>query len=652
VRLRRHQEEVERLCRSIAGGATGVTDILAAVTPGGGKSSLPVIAAARLLGAVPPGDRRGAPIEKICWVVPRDTLRRQAEEAFVDPAWRAFLGHSHAVRAAENAPDLCRGLAGYVTTYQAIAAAPDLHLAEFNRHRYLLCIDELHHLPGLSDLDGTAAAAEDTAWSRALLPLLETAGLRLLMTGTMERADKRPILWLSYGKDRYARRQRRVELGVPGWAVVGYSRRAALAERAIIPVRFGALDGEAEWFVGKDRFAVSSFQDAGDKVRSMLFTALRTGYADDLLRRAFLDCWRPPGQAAGRAGPAAEGSGEGLGKLLVVAPDQAAARRYTETIRGWLGGGPAAEAGVALAISDERDAVERIARFRMRPDPSVLVTVGMAYEGMDAPEVTHIACLTQIRSVPWLDQMVARATRFDPHGGAYEDQLAVVYHPDDPLFRLFRRAIEVDQSGRAGHPPRRGTGGTAAGGGGGAGAAAREARPDPAAVRGDAPALRPRPAPRAPPPGRRVRARARPGRAAGDADPGGAAPAAAGGPDGGDAGGRGRGGRAGRARVRLPRLQRGAEAGARQAARDDDAARARVGGGLARAQPGRRAPGPARRGPAPRPGRPPPEAASRRCGTRAARPARGRVGCRRVPAPAALTGRRAWARLGRVGGLG
>ena len=59
-----------------------------------------------------------------------------------------------------------------MTTYQAIAAAPELHLAEFRRHRYLLCVDELHHLPGLSDLDAVADASEDTAWSRALLPLL------------------------------------------------------------------------------------------------------------------------------------------------------------------------------------------------------------------------------------------------------------------------------------------------------------------------------------------------------------------------------------------------------------------------------------------------------------------------------------------------
>ena len=161
-----------------------------------------------------------SPVERVCWVVPRDTLRRQAEEAFVDPAWRAFLGHAHSVRAAENAPDPCRGLSGYVTTYQAVAAAPELHLAEFRQHRYLLCIDELHHLPALSDLDHAASAAEDTAWSRALLPLLETAGLRLLMSGTLERADKRPILWLGYRRDRWSRHRR----GRPQGARLGGGR--------------------------------------------------------------------------------------------------------------------------------------------------------------------------------------------------------------------------------------------------------------------------------------------------------------------------------------------------------------------------------------------------------------------------------------------
>jgi superfamily II DNA or RNA helicase len=445
MRLRRHQEEVDRLCRAIAGGDSGVTDILAAVTPGGGKSALPVIAAARLLGAAPPGRKRPI-VERVCWVVPRDTLRRQAEEAFVDPGWRAVLGHCHAVRAADNAPDPCRGLAGYVTTYQAVAAAPDLHLASFQRHRFLLCVDELHHLPGLSELDTAADAAEDTAWSRALLPLLETARLRLLMTGTLERADRRPILWLGYRRDRLATKLARVDPRAPGWALVGYDRRAALAERAIIPIRFGALDGEAEWRLGRERCAAPSFAEAGDdRLRPMLFTVLRTGFAEAVLKRALSDCRRHRARQRQRLRLPAGQSGRGLGKLLVVAPDQSTARRYTALLQGALG----SIRPVSLAISDERDAAERIARFRLRPEPAVLVTVGMAYEGMDAPEVSHLACLTQIRSVPWLEQLVARATRIDPQGDAYERQRAVIYHPDDPLFRRFRRAIEADQSGRA-----------------------------------------------------------------------------------------------------------------------------------------------------------------------------------------------------------
>ena len=102
--------------RLAADEATGITDILATVTPGGGKSLLPVIAA--------------DVVQRVCWVVPRDSLRLQAEEAFADPFWRAALDHRLSVRAADNEPDPGRGSAGYVTTYQAIAAATELRLAE------------------------------------------------------------------------------------------------------------------------------------------------------------------------------------------------------------------------------------------------------------------------------------------------------------------------------------------------------------------------------------------------------------------------------------------------------------------------------------------------------------------------------------------
>src|SRR5918911_2029048 len=145
---RTHQRALANLIAAIATGqATAVTDILAAVTPGGGKSLLPVIAAARLIEA--------GHIERVCWVVPRDSLRLQAEEAFADPSWRSALGHGLSVRAADNEPDPSRGLAGYITTYQAIAAAPDLHLAAVRRRRTLLVVDEVHHLPTLSEYEPT-----------------------------------------------------------------------------------------------------------------------------------------------------------------------------------------------------------------------------------------------------------------------------------------------------------------------------------------------------------------------------------------------------------------------------------------------------------------------------------------------------------------
>lgn len=434
--------------RDIAAGSSQISTVLGAITPGGGKSLLPVISAAHLI--------RAGVVDRVCWVVPRDSLRLQAEEAFADPGWREELGHGISVRAAENGRDLCRGLGGYVTTYQAIAAAPELHLSEFQRHRYLIAIDELHHLPAVNDMDPMSPAADETAWSRAIAPLLECARVRLLMSGTLERADNRAILWLPYrAQDRVAgkKRFRRIDFNAPGWAIVGYSRRQALAERAIIPVTFGAMDGEAEWRPWKEGSAPLPAKPVPisaepELAKYALYTAFRTEFATGMLREAFdacrahrsrrrLDLGLPPGV-----------DGRGLGKLLVVASDQDVARRYMDRIASWVPRGDNARA-VRLAISDMRDAQEAVAAFRLRPDPSILVTVALAYEGLDIPEITHIACLTHIRSRPWLEQMIARATRVDPNGGAYEHQSATVYHPDDLMFRRFRHSIETEQGTRA-----------------------------------------------------------------------------------------------------------------------------------------------------------------------------------------------------------
>ena len=71
--LRSPQQRLAGVVAAIAGGQTEARDILAAVTPGGSKSLLPVITAGT--------------VDRVCWVVPCDSLRLQAEEAFADPPW-------------------------------------------------------------------------------------------------------------------------------------------------------------------------------------------------------------------------------------------------------------------------------------------------------------------------------------------------------------------------------------------------------------------------------------------------------------------------------------------------------------------------------------------------------------------------------------
>ncbi len=370
------------------------------------------------------------------------------------------------MRAADNEPDPSRGLAGYVTTYQGVAAAPELHLAEMRRHRTLLVVDEVHHLPGLADYEPGHADDRRTPTRRRAgagrcLPLLECARVRLLLSGTLERADGRAVLWLPY-RPGPRPGTRRVDMEAPGWAVVGYSRAQAVADRAVLPVTFGALDGEATWAeplaAGADedkRVTVGPHRLSGphptETTRPALFTALRTGFANALLRRAFEATRELRAKRRAERGLPAGAPARGLGKLLVVAPDQAAARAYLDALRGWM----PAEQGrrdVRLATSSERDAHEALAAFRLLPEPSILVTVAMAYEGLDAPEVAVVAALTHIRSRPWLEQMIARATRVDPNAGPYDGQRALVFHPDDPLFATFRRRVETEQGTLAKRP--------------------------------------------------------------------------------------------------------------------------------------------------------------------------------------------------------
>ena len=423
--LRSHQHLVAGIVAAIAAGQTDLADILAAVTPGGGKSLLPVIAAARLIAG-----RRGASGSAGSCRATACACRPRRPSPTRPGARRSAMPLGAGRR--ERARPLPRA-AGYVTTYQGIAAAPDLHLAEFRRHRYLLVVDEVHHLPALGRDRPAGRRTTRPAWSRAILPLLETARVRLLLSGTLERADGRAILWLPYRRRRGGPDPR----GRPRGARAG--RWSATAGPRRWPRRRCCRSASARWTArpsGWTRSGAGSGRTASPAApRSRgRRCSRRCGPASPTTCCAGpstppATCG-PPGAA--RLGIPAGRGRLGLGKLLVVAPDQENARRYLGWLRGWVPRAQADAGGAHRDLGRARTRAETLAAFRLRPR-ALHAGHGRAWptRGWTRPRSRSCAALTHIRSRAWLEQMIARATRVDPAAGPYQEQSALVLHPDD-----------------------------------------------------------------------------------------------------------------------------------------------------------------------------------------------------------------------------
>jgi len=155
--LRKHQRELAGIAKRIAGGED-ITDIIVSVTPGGGKSLLPVILAHELLPAY---------ADCICWVVPRSNLQLQGEKAFKSPVAAGLYGLKHEIRISTGDVNPSRGMAGFITTYQAIGSNWSVIAQDFLRYRYSLFLDEPHHVTA------------ESSWAKALQPLIDRAQLRI-----------------------------------------------------------------------------------------------------------------------------------------------------------------------------------------------------------------------------------------------------------------------------------------------------------------------------------------------------------------------------------------------------------------------------------------------------------------------------------------
>lgn len=397
--LRKHQREIVEVCREILEGRP-IREIILSVTPGGGKSFVPVIVADNLIPVI---------ADKICWVVPRNSLKYQGEGEFCDPRW----GTAKRLRAAENGGNLSRGYDGYITTYQAVGQNPECHAAEFGRHKYILFLDEFHHV------------AYDSVWHYALKPLVYNKNTVLVIkaSGTLSRGDGEWTAFLKYdalGNINLTNDEHR--------RVIAYSRGEATADGAILPVRFNLVDGESEWKEMDGHQNTSKL--SGEESAKALFTALRTEYASHLIRTALFDFEH---QITSGDYPDA--------KMLVVAPNIEIAQVYTYYLKqhGHIGNALWGDR-VQIATSDDTSAARKTIKDFKAGICRILITVAMAYEGLNVPEISVICCLSHIRSVPWLEQCFARANRTAP--GKRE---AVVYAPADWAFKKAVRMIEAEQ---------------------------------------------------------------------------------------------------------------------------------------------------------------------------------------------------------------
>lgn len=404
--LRAHQIDFSNVLEQVRQGSQ-VREVVVFVTPGGGKSLLPVIAGIQLIPGI---------VDKICWVVPRLSLARQAAQEFSSGTSKKMLGHSLDIRQSTNEFDPTRGTAGYVTTYDAIQERPEMHELEFGNHRYALILDECHHI-----VEGGPTHA-------AIAPLVAKASFLILMSGTLERnVPTEKIAFMNYEPTSPVT----FDLDLtptPTRAVVVYALNNALYEQAVLPIRFNFHDGSANYIKGGKQMAIPSIAAAErGEARAAIYTAIQTEHSDELLRLCVAD-WRTVRSRNPRA------------KLLIVA----ARIDHAKLVCAKL-----VKMGISsiVATSQDPDAAQRaINAFRESPQLNCLVTVMMAYEGMDVPGITHICCLTHIRSKPWIEQMVSRANRVDRMAGPYASQTATVYAPDDVLIREVVWKIQNQQT--------------------------------------------------------------------------------------------------------------------------------------------------------------------------------------------------------------
>lgn len=443
IRLREHQARAKAIAERICEGdlrdlGPDNKCITVAAVPGAGKTILASVVGHIFL--------THGEIDGILWLSPNLTLCKQVSGEFRKVGGDTFALSDNLtkwVKSIRNAKQTALALEqrhskgkkkpatfiGASITNDGLCANLDTILAWMDGKRILIIIDEVHHFSSLtednraSDDEGPEDQARRVkAWSAALEKVLSLAAWSVAMTGTMFRNDGLPVAGVRYDENKKA------------IVLVRYTRHQALAERALKRIEVNTSDGQTEMkFRGQDQVVRAQLTQAkrADAGKILKHCIENNGWRWNTIERACAHYDALFHQRAVRT------------QMLVICDNVShakwAAKKLVERYKN-----TGVQVCLAHSKMDQDEAKEwgepetTLARFRAHAGGDILVTVGMAGEGFDAPWIDHLVLLNRVRSKVMLDQYINRATRINRHINLpWEDQWAFVYCPADPAILEF-----------------------------------------------------------------------------------------------------------------------------------------------------------------------------------------------------------------------
>ena len=369
---------------------SGERDFLTVATPGAGKTTFALRAAAELL-------NRGI-VSAVTVAAPTEHLKTQWADA------AAKAGIDLDPRFSNSVADTSGDYHGVAVTYAQVASRPELHRQRTAGEPTLVILDEIHH------------GGDAKSWGDGIRTAFEGATRRLALTGTPFRSDTSPIPFVRY------------EMGADGILRSGadhtYGYAEALRDGVVRPVLFLAYGGAMRWRT-----------KAGDEVAARLGEPM----TKDITAQAWRTALDPKGEWIPSVLAAADKRLTEVRRqvpdagAMVIASNQTTARAYARILKSVTGEMP------VVVLSDDAGASERIEAYAASRS-RWLVAVRMVSEGVDIPRLCVGVYATSTSTPLFFAQAVGRFVRARRRG-----ETASIFLPSVPVILEHAARLEEER---------------------------------------------------------------------------------------------------------------------------------------------------------------------------------------------------------------